>query len=832
MTRIIGWLLGLDHVDSIDDIEVALAAPWAQDGLFWLCAGCAVFVVLSVIFYLRFQTRGSRAIRLGLAISRGLLLSLLLVTLAYPVLRITSTRQPSPLLYFVFDGTDSMAIEDELAKEQRDELLTAVGREMQPAAEGGQAEPLRSRMDYVRALVACQQDNLVDKLHDKDLRLEAFLFDGSSTSQLRRLELGPNGDDKLDRQHLASQLTDKGQVTAIGAVLDDLAQQFGSSQLAGVVLFSDFAHNSGLAPVGRSGGNEQSPASRLGVPLFTVGVGPASARDLAVDLQPPPRMKKGENTTIAVKLSQTGMEDQTCRVRVTARRLQGDLVTFRERGEIVVGEESVTFSQPVAYVEMPFNPADAGRFEFSATVEPMDGEVIDENNRSTREVNVIDDYLRLMYIEYEPTWEWRFVKEVFHRDRAVGMRGFRTFLRSADPKVRQYNDLFLPTLTPKRSVFFANDVIFLGDMPASALSDRFCEMTKEFVSRFGGGLVVIAGPRFGPGQLAETPLSDMLPVKVNSTRRLTDDRQFRPHITPTGLSTDFMQLGDVKNEDESVRAWQSLGQLTWYQPVDALHSQADVLMEHPTDTCADGKTRQPLIAIRPYGSNGGEVVYLGFNEFWRLRRKYGERYYRQFWSQIMHRLSLSHALGEQKRFVLRSDRKEYRAEERVVLTVEAFDVDFEPLSEANLADRKLMAEVIVPGRLGEAPYTREIPLPQLREGVFEARIPVYTAGEYHVRVKDPVTGNFTEERFRVRERSAERRSAIRNVRLQQQLASTTGGKAYDLANVADLVDDLQLERVSEHDTRIHALWCTPLWFGVAVLLMLGEWFFRKMNNLV
>ena len=48
----------------------------------------------------------------------------------------------------------------------------------------------------------------------------------------------------------------------------------------------------------------------------------------------------------------------------------------------------------------------------------------------------------------------------------------------------------------------------------------------------------------------------------------------------------------------------------------------------------------------------------------------------------------------------------------------------------------------------------------------------------------------------------------------------------------DLVNDLQLERVPEHDTRIHALWCTPLWFGVAVLLMLGEWFFRKMNNLV
>src|SRR5690606_35469875 len=104
---------------------------------------------------------------------------------------------------------------------------------------------------------------------------------------------------------------------------------------------------------------------------------------------------------------------------------------------------------------------------------------------------------------------------------------------------RQTNELFLPTLTPKRSDFFANDVIFLGDMPASALSDRFCEMTKEFVSNFGGGLVVIAGPRFGPGELANTPLADMLPVVVDPNSRLRDfkDKPFSLRITAEGYQT-------------------------------------------------------------------------------------------------------------------------------------------------------------------------------------------------------------------------------------------------------------------------------------------------------
>ncbi len=220
-------------------------------------------------------------------------------------------------------------------------------------------------------------------------------------------------------------------------------------------------------------------------------------------------------------------------------------------GTIVIGERTVDLNQPTVNVSFDFVPKDAGRFALVAEVEPLEGEVVAQNNRAEREVNILDDFLRLMYVEYEPTWEWRFIKEVFHRDKLVGMRGFRTFLRSADPAVRETNELFLPTLTPKRSEFFANDVIFLGDMPASTLSTRFCEMTKEFVSKFGGGLVVIAGPRFGPGELAQTPLADMLPVVVDPDARVRDEREFRCGSPPAPLQYDFMQLGSRRSGERS-----------------------------------------------------------------------------------------------------------------------------------------------------------------------------------------------------------------------------------------------------------------------------------------
>jgi hypothetical protein len=319
----------------------------------------------------------------------------------------------------------------------------------------------------------------------------------------------------------------------------------------------------------------------------------------------------------------------------------------------------------------------------------------------------------------------------------------------------------------------------------------------------------------------------MLPVILDPEARLRDERAFRMRLTAHAPRYPFMQLGD--NEVENTRAWNNLRLLPWYQPVAAVHDQAFVLAEHPTDTCADGKTPQPLIAVRQFGA--GEGVYLGFNEMWRLRRMYGERYYREFWAQLISRLGMSHALGMQKRFVVRTDRQQYRVEDKVTLTVEAYDENFEPLDQEDLIDGTLNAEVTISSRNGGGDQIRDVNLSMLRRGVFEATIPAYSAGVYSVRIKDPIDGGFSEVHFDVTSLSAERRSGIRNRSLQQQLAQDTGGRSYDLVDINRLPEDLLVEPVVESYTRSYPLWATPLWFIVLVGLMLGEWFFRKMNNL-
>jgi hypothetical protein len=319
----------------------------------------------------------------------------------------------------------------------------------------------------------------------------------------------------------------------------------------------------------------------------------------------------------------------------------------------------------------------------------------------------------------------------------------------------------------------------------------------------------------------------MLPVIVAADARRQDRSEFTLRLTAAAGPFDFMQLGNDAAENQ--KAWKNLGPLPWYQPVARLHPLADVLAEHPTDRCADGKTPQPLVAVRRYGR--GEVVYLGFDETWRLRARYGEKYYRQFWGQMIHRLGLSHALGTQKRFVVRTDRRQYQVDDKVTLTVAAYDSNFEPLADDKLTDRKLTGQVHLPVRAGEKAEPQLITLGKLREGIFEARLPVPLSGEYTVRVKDPVTGEMADVSFQVANLSLERRSAARNVALQTEIAQVTGGAAYDLETADRLPEEIHAQSVAETSIKVLSVWDTWLGFGLVVGLLIGEWLFRKVIHL-
>jgi hypothetical protein len=197
---------------------------------------------------------------------------------------------------------------------------------------------------------------------------------------------------------------------------------------------------------------------------------------------------------------------------------------------------------------------------------------------------------------------------------------------------------------------------------------------------------------------------------------------------------------------------------------------------------------------------------------------------------LIYRLGMSHALGADKRFVVRLDQQQYRPDDKVTVSVEAYDENYEPLATGQgQTAQGLAAELVSPGEGGAV--VQPVTIPPVHQGLFETPLPVSAAGSYSVRVRDPVTGKTSEQRFEVTGLSIERRRPVRDQKLQEAIAEATGGRSYDLTTVERLPDDLRLKPVEQRMTRHVALWATPLWFGIVVVLMLGEWAARKWRRL-
>ncbi len=802
------WLAraaGAENLKSVQSQSIEFAAAWASDGPFWLLFLCVMAIGLASTFYSRTQHQITPRLRPVLGVFRAASLCLLLLLLAEPVLRLQYVQSVAPVLYVLFDGTGSMALEDELSADEVEALREATG--VYP--EEGRRP---ARQEYVQGLLR-EPGNLIAQLHER-FRVEAFEL--GAGGRIQPLLTGDVASGEEFAASLAEQLSTEGKLTPLGEALVQLSGRTRRSIPHGLLMIGDFGQNAGLAP---TAGGEGSPAARFGGPIYTAGIGAEAMVDLAVDLIAPPVMRVDERSSVEVLLRGEQLVGRTATVHLRRWEMGTDaepqLVETRE----------VTLSQAAEVARFDVVPEQTGEFEYIVEVEPLAEETVSDNNTARREVYVSDTFLRLYYVTHQPTWEWRFIKEVFHRDELVGLRGFRTYLQSSDPAVRQANPLFVETLAPARKEFFANDVIFLEDMPGESLSPRFCEMTKEFVGTFGGGLVVIAGPQYGPSGLLGTELADLLPVEPLPAGQLRDTGAFRPRLTERAAGYDFMQLGDTPTANAA--GWANLGELPWYQPVQRVKRQvAEVLAEHPTDTCIDG-TPQPLIVIRRYGR--GQVIYIAFDEMWRIRRIYGEEYYRRFWGQMIHYLGLKRGSGSQKRFVLRTDRPRYDLEEAVTISVSAFDDNFEPLAADQLPAGALTA-TLRPAAAGTAAQAREFTLPQERDdrpGEFVARLNIADPGEYRLQVRDPVTGQLAETSFTVSELSLEFVNPTLNLQLMRQLAEITGGRSARLADANSLIDAIELPTSSESRYESLPLWNNWFLFGAIVSLLLLEWAVRR-----
>ena len=413
----IARLLGIKSTDEVDHIEMKFAAWWSEGRPVLVLLVCLGLAALGAFFYYRYQNEQplekKKRRRILLTVFRSGLLAIVGFILAEPIVSVSLTEHPRPILLMLFDGSDSMNLVDELSTEQADALDAMTPDSINPSEQ--------TRLELLNhALKNGALSEAVGQLHEKfDVRYYST-DEGHSIK-----ELGQRDETKA----LENDLTAEIQTTAIGSSLDELNRRHGTRHLAGVVVVSDFGQNAGNPAL--------TSAEQLDVPVIATGVGPQEVIDVSIALQAPLVLKQDENTSLSATLRQQGATGSSVSIQLFQRRLGTATDAVLEAEKLPIGTPVVVvLEEGTVDVDLPYLPENSGRFEVIAEVSGLSGEVSSRNNEAQREVIIRDESLNLFFVEHEPTWEWRFVKEVFHRDPLIGHEGFRTFLRSADFKVK------------------------------------------------------------------------------------------------------------------------------------------------------------------------------------------------------------------------------------------------------------------------------------------------------------------------------------------------------------------------------------------------------------
>jgi hypothetical protein len=278
-----------------------------------------------------------------MAVLRTLFLGLILALLLRPVLSFTVEGNVRRALVVLMDTSSSMQI--------RDTRVTELDKKRVAIAKGTQ-EDQSPRIEVARGAFKNDKLNLLPRL-DREFDLSAFTFgrglvEVSARSGVTNQQVTTEQFTWLDR------LTATNPVTALGDAMLEVLNRKRGQPIAGIVLVTDGANNSGSQPLETAGFLRQE-----GVPVYAYGVGITQPRDIIV----------GNMFASEITFSK---DEVPITVRVRGQGLKGESAELvLKLGNQTVATKTLTFEDNnEQVVPLKFTPQSAGEFDLEASIEP------------------------------------------------------------------------------------------------------------------------------------------------------------------------------------------------------------------------------------------------------------------------------------------------------------------------------------------------------------------------------------------------------------------------------------------------------------------------------
>jgi uncharacterized membrane protein len=593
--------------------------------------------------------------------------------------------------------------------------------------------------------------------------------------------------------------------THLGDGLKQLVADTADLPVGAVLLLSDGSENSaGLG--GSSLGLDAMQALRnRRLPVHTIGFGKEQGgHDLEIeDVSVPASAAANARVSTTVSFTQYGYTGQ--RATLTVR---DGSKTVAQR-EIELGPEGRIQNEPLF-----LSAGSAGAKSLSFALDPMPGEDSLLNNSVSRPILVTDAKRRILYVEGEPRWEYKFIRRAEDEDPTVQIV---SMVRTSENKIYRQgiNDpAELANGFPTRAEdLFQYSGIIIGSVAADYFTPLQQELLREYVDRRGGGILFLGGHEsLSDGNWAASSLAELLPTFLPSGNHNFHRNAATVELTSEGVDSPVTRLLD--DPEKNAARWKKLTYIADYEDPGSPKPGAVVLASMNA-----GRRKLPLLVTQNYGHGRTAILATGGTWRWQMSEAVGDPSHDLFWQQLLRWL-----VAQSPGAVVASMPTRFVMDQgHVQISAQVHDRQFQPAPDAHVT-----AQISGPGNSGgsidltpsqdtpglyTADWTAEKP------GIYLAEV---TAGSAS---SEPLGGDVVT--FAREDGTAENFHTGQNRHLLEQLSAQTGGSYWRSDNLKDLPRDISYSDAGISVRSTRELWNMPIVFLLLLGLPIVEWLLRR-----
>jgi uncharacterized membrane protein len=634
----------------------------------------------------------------------------------------------------------------------------------------------------------------------------------------------------------------------VGAAATALAD-FEGANVAAVALVSDGVQQTSDRPP------DWDALGRFRVPVFGIGVGADSQwRDLEVGPLAVQRPDFDENPVVVkVPVHAAGLSGQEAVVEALVDGSAVGTNRLKIAGETSDMEARLEFIPPrKGWIELEVRARPASEAVDKQTA-PTD--LVPQNNAQRLLIDNREKTYRILYLCGRPNWENKFVRRAMEEDKQLKLislvrisgpekvfkyRGDRSTL--ANPifegtdlgqDMPRYDEAVFLRFGAEKSELdkgyptraedlFPYHLVIWGDIEAAFFSQAQLELTREYVRKRGGALLLLGGrDSFTEGGFAGTIIESLLPARLKASgpgsepAGLDHDHPFATRPTPEGLLSGVWSLNP--DSDANRRIWgempalYGINQFALARPGAAV--QADAVAGD------SGQVSRPLFAVQRYGEGRSAVLATGSTWQWRLGADEKDRKHERLWRQIV-------------RSLVRQTPDSIRLRNKQDTCVMGKPVPLEFTIRDSVFDQREGLNATV---MAAAPSGRQMPLP-IEESIHEAGLYSceYTPQEPGMHKlslsaldDQGKTIGALEQAVLAEPDQREFHQAQYRPSFLREIAKRTGGAFLPIEDIAQMPDRISWRPSDQaEEARIH-LWRLPGFYFALAALMIVEWYLRR-----